>query len=185
MHLLWLNLDPAVLCSICIGGLISAGVCFLVGGPVYDKSQGSRLVETAGSPTVSSSFSASYSFSLIQPWGSEASVHWSGVNIWLSVALWVFWRAIMIVPFCELTIASIIVSDLVAFSSARSQFRPFTGPLFPRALLHFCLCSSFRQKQLWIIFWLWDGNHIPHFMPCLSVGGGLYKFPIPTVGYFI
>ena len=27
-------------------------------------------------------------------------------------------------------------------------------------------------------FWLWDGNLIPHLMSCLSVGGGLYKFPL-------
>jgi hypothetical protein len=24
-----------------------------------------------------------------------------------------------------------------------------------------------------------------HLMPCLSTGGGLYKFPLPTVGHFI
>jgi hypothetical protein len=23
-----------------------------------------------------------------------------------------------------------------------------------------------------------------HLMPCLSTGGGLYKFPLPTVGHF-
>ena len=43
--------DP-VLCPvdgcICIGGLISGGVCCLVGDPVSERSQGSRLVETAG-----------------------------------------------------------------------------------------------------------------------------------------
>jgi hypothetical protein len=31
-------------------------------------------------------------------------------------------------------------------------------------------------------FWLWNGNPIPHLMPCLSAGGGLSKFPLPSVG---
>ena len=47
----------------CVGGLISAGVCGLFGGPVFEKSQGSRLIETAGPPT-RSPFSISASFSL-------------------------------------------------------------------------------------------------------------------------
>jgi hypothetical protein len=33
-----------------------------------------------------------------------------------------------------------------------SQFGPVTGPPFPQAFLHFCLCSSFRQEQLWVSF---------------------------------
>ena len=40
-----------VLCCICIGGLISAGACCLVGGPVSERSRESRLIETAGPPT--------------------------------------------------------------------------------------------------------------------------------------
>jgi hypothetical protein len=32
---------------------------------------------------------------------------------------------------------------------------------------------------------LLDGNPIPHLMPCLPAGGGLYKFPLPTVGHSI
>jgi hypothetical protein len=43
---------------------------------VSEKSQGSRLVETAGLP----SFSASSSLSLIQPHGSPTSVYWLGVS---------------------------------------------------------------------------------------------------------
>jgi hypothetical protein len=27
--------------------------------------------------------------------------------------------------------------------------------------------------------------HPPHLMPCLCAGGGLYKFPLLTVGHFI
>jgi len=33
--------------------------------------------------------------------------------------------------------------------------------------------------------WLWDSNPIPHLMPCLFAGGGLYKFPLPTVEHLI
>jgi hypothetical protein len=46
----------------CVLGLISAGICCLVGGPVSERSQGSRLTETAGSPTGLASSSASSSF---------------------------------------------------------------------------------------------------------------------------
>jgi hypothetical protein len=41
-------------------GLISAGVCCLFGGPVFERSQGSRLIETSGSPTGSPFSSASF-----------------------------------------------------------------------------------------------------------------------------
>ena len=44
---------------------MSAGICCVVGGPVSEKSRGSRLVEIAGPPTGSPSSSASSSFSLI------------------------------------------------------------------------------------------------------------------------
>ena len=42
---------------------MSAGVCCLVGGPVSERSQGSRLVETAGIPMGLPSSSAFSSFS--------------------------------------------------------------------------------------------------------------------------
>jgi hypothetical protein len=42
-----MNTDLEVLYSMCIEGLISAGVCCLLGGPVFERSQGSRLIETA------------------------------------------------------------------------------------------------------------------------------------------
>jgi hypothetical protein len=51
-----------VLSCICVGGLISADVCCLVGGSVSERFQGSRLVETAGLPTGSPSSSASSIF---------------------------------------------------------------------------------------------------------------------------
>jgi hypothetical protein len=40
--------DPAVLCCIYVEGLILAVVCCLVGGPVSERSQGSRSIETDG-----------------------------------------------------------------------------------------------------------------------------------------
>jgi hypothetical protein len=75
MHLLLLNPDRAVLCCICVGGLITAVVCCLVGVPVSERSQGSKFIESAGPPISSPSSSASSSFPLIQPQGSAASVH--------------------------------------------------------------------------------------------------------------
>jgi hypothetical protein len=56
--------------TVCVRDLISAGVCCLFGGPVFEKS---RLIETAGPPT-------------IQPQGSAVSVHWLGANI----CIWLF-----------------------------------------------------------------------------------------------
>jgi hypothetical protein len=65
----------------CVRGIIIAGVCCLVGGPVSERFGGSRLIETADPPTGSPSSSTSSRFSLIQPQGSAASAHWLGVNI--------------------------------------------------------------------------------------------------------
>jgi hypothetical protein len=56
-----MNTDPEVLYCMSVEGLISAGVCCLFGGSMSERSQGSRLVETAGSPTESSFSSASFS----------------------------------------------------------------------------------------------------------------------------
>jgi hypothetical protein len=36
---------------VCVGGLISAGVWCLFGGPVFERSRGSGLIETAGPST--------------------------------------------------------------------------------------------------------------------------------------
>jgi hypothetical protein len=38
-----MNVDLAVLYCMCVGGLISDGVCCLFGGPVFERSRGSRL----------------------------------------------------------------------------------------------------------------------------------------------
>ena len=76
-----LSSNYAVLCCICVRDLISAGVCCLVGGSEFERSCGSRLIETAGHPTVSPSSSASFSFPLIQPQWSAVSVHWLSASI--------------------------------------------------------------------------------------------------------
>jgi hypothetical protein len=34
-------------------------------------------------------------------------------------------------------------------------------------------------------FLLWDGNPLPHLMPCLPAAGRLYKFPLSTIKHFI
>ena len=74
---------PGVFCCICF---IWAGICCLVGGSVSERSQGSRLAKTAGLPVGSASSSASSSFSLVQPQGSPAFVHWLGADI----CIWLF-----------------------------------------------------------------------------------------------
>jgi hypothetical protein len=43
-----MNTDPTVLYSMCVGGLISGGVCCLFGDPVFERSRGSRLIKTVG-----------------------------------------------------------------------------------------------------------------------------------------
>ena len=78
--LLPLRPDQAVLCCICVGSPGSALVCCLVGGPLSERSQGSKLVETAGPSMGSTSSSASFSLFLIQPQGSLTSVQWLGVS---------------------------------------------------------------------------------------------------------
>ena len=64
-------------------GLIPVAICCLVGGPVFERSQVSRLIETSGPPTGLPSSTASSSFPLIQPQGSAASVSWLGENIYI------------------------------------------------------------------------------------------------------
>jgi hypothetical protein len=56
-----MNTDLAVLYYMYVRGLISAGVCGLFGGPVFERSQGSRLFETAGPPREFPFSSASFS----------------------------------------------------------------------------------------------------------------------------
>jgi hypothetical protein len=46
-----MNTDLEVLYYIFVGGLISTGVCTLFGGSVFERSQGSTLIETAAPST--------------------------------------------------------------------------------------------------------------------------------------
>jgi hypothetical protein len=56
-----MNTDPEVLYYTYVEGLISASIYCLFGGPVLERSQESRLIENAGSPTGSPFYSASFS----------------------------------------------------------------------------------------------------------------------------
>ena len=177
-----------VLCCVRVGGLISAGICCLVGCPVSERYQGSRLIETAGPPKGSPSSLASSIFPLIQPQGSAVSVHSLGTNIcvWLLAPCWVFHRAVMIGPF------------LWVLYSLSNSVRPWGlhlswVPLWVCCWISFSLGSSpFLSLQFFQTgtimgqsFWLWDGNPIPYLMLCPSAGGELYKFPLPMIQHFI
>jgi hypothetical protein len=90
-----MNTEPEIHYCMFVGGLLSTGVCWLFGGPVFERFQRSRLIETAGPPTGSPFSSASISLSLIQQQGSASSVHCLGANIciWLfHLLLWSFRR---------------------------------------------------------------------------------------------
>jgi hypothetical protein len=86
--LFWLSSDPALLLYVCWGGggLISAGVCCLFGGLVFERSQGSRLIGTGCSPTGSPFSSASFNLYLIYPQGFPMSVHCLGLRICLCLS---------------------------------------------------------------------------------------------------
>ena len=157
------------------------------GGPVFERSLESRLIETSGPTTGSPSSSASSSLSLIQQQGSSASVHWLGATI----CLWLFQLLVQsfrgqsdLAPFCELTIALVIVSVLGTSPWAGSHFGPVNGPSFLQVPLHFHPCNSFKNNYESDV-WLWHGNPIPHLMSCFPPGGRLYKFSFSTVGHFI
>ena len=102
-----MNTDPAVLYCMCVGGLISAGVCCLFGGPVFERSRGSRLrllvlLQDCPSPQLLSAFPNSTT-------GVSCFCSLVGckyLHLILSAACWVFWRAVMIGLFCEHSIAS-------------------------------------------------------------------------------
>ena len=76
--------------------------------------------------------------SLIQQQWSAASVYSLGKNM------------SRLIPFCEHSIASIIVSGFGTSPSAGSNYGPVAGPSFPQAHLHLHPCNSFRQEELWV-----------------------------------
>ena len=71
--------------TVCVFGegcLISAGICCLFGGPVFERSQEFRLINTAGPVFYRIALLLSFfQPSLIQKQKSAASVHWLGTNI--------------------------------------------------------------------------------------------------------
>ena len=75
MHLLPLRPEQEYVCCIGVGDLSPVPECCLVGGSVFERSQESRLVETAGLPMGSPTSSASSRLSPIQALGSLDSVH--------------------------------------------------------------------------------------------------------------
>jgi hypothetical protein len=86
---------------------------------MFERSQGSRLIESVGPPTGLPSSTASSSFSLIQSNSMVSSfcplVGCKYLHMTLSAAGWVFRRAVMIgYFFCECSIASVTVSGLGA-----------------------------------------------------------------------
>jgi hypothetical protein len=98
--LLSLRSDQAVVCYICLRGLISASVCCLVRCSKSERSQASRLVETAGLPMGLHSFEASSIFSLIQSQRSQLlSVECKYLHLTLSAACWTSRRAAVLSSF--------------------------------------------------------------------------------------
>jgi hypothetical protein len=87
VHLLWLNPDPEVLYCIYVLGVSYQLVyaAWLVGQCVWEIS-GVQISWDCWSSYRVALLSASSCFSLIQPQGSAASVHWLGLNI----CIWLF-----------------------------------------------------------------------------------------------
>jgi hypothetical protein len=75
-----MNTDPEVLYFMYVVSLISVGVCYFFGGPVFERSWGSRIIKTAGPPTglpfSSVSFHLPNSITVV-----AAFVYWLGANI--------------------------------------------------------------------------------------------------------
>jgi hypothetical protein len=104
---------PKGLYCMCIGGLILACVCCLFGGPVLERSLGSRLgllvlLQDRLSPQLlSASPNSTTGLSCFCP-----LVGYKYQHLTLSAALWLFQRAVMLGPFFESFIASVIVWGL-------------------------------------------------------------------------
>jgi hypothetical protein len=96
----------------CVRSLISAGVCCLVGGSVFEISWGSRLSETAWASyrvTLLLSFFQLFPNSIIGISSFYPLVGGKFLHLTHSDAYYVFWRAVMIGPFYKCSIASVIV----------------------------------------------------------------------------
>jgi hypothetical protein len=77
-------------------------------------------------------------------------VGWKYLHLTHLAACWVFQRAVTIDPFLWTFHSPSNTVRPWGLPWEESLFGPVTGPPFPQALLHFCPCSSFRQKQLWV-----------------------------------
>ena len=99
-NLLWLNPDLAVLYCMCVVGLISAGVCCLLGGPVFERSQGSRLrlrVLLQDHPSLQLLSTFSNSTPGVNSFGTLFECKY--LHLTLPAACWVFRSAVMLGPF--------------------------------------------------------------------------------------
>ena len=135
----------------CVGGLISAGVCCLFGGPVFERTWRSRLrllvlLQDLPSPQVLSAFpNSTTGVSCFCPLSGCKYLH-----LTLSVACWAFRGAVVIDPFWELSIASVIVSDLQIFPWAGSW--DYMCSHEHAQIFHRNFCFS---------FWQWEATKSP------------------------
>ena len=104
----------------------------------------------------------------------------------LSVACWVLRSVAMLGPFLWVLHS---LSNSVRPWDLPLSWIPFLGLsldlLFLRLLSISIPVILSDRNNYGSELWLWDGNPIPHLMPCLPARGGLYKFPLPTVWPFI
>jgi hypothetical protein len=133
-------------------GFITSVLCCLVGGPWFERSQESKLSETAGPPTGLPPSSASSSFPLIQLHGSAASVHWLGTNIyiWFSCSSGLIgathWRPLILDPFLWVSISSTIMSGLLASPYAGSNVGPVSHKPCIQKSLSMQLLETMTEK---------------------------------------
>jgi hypothetical protein len=139
--------------------------------------------------------------------GGMTSVHWLELSICICLNQLLVnlseGRRASILP-CKHSIASIIVLSLGAPFEMNSKLGwsleclshevwtpkslapKWTNEPKMEFLLHFCPWSSFIQEQFWVRVFDCGITTPPfHLMPCFSNGGGLYKFPLTIVEYFI
>jgi hypothetical protein len=143
-----MNTDLEVLYCMCVGGLISTGICCLVGGQML-RDSGVQINWDRCSTYRISRLLSFFQPSLIQEQGSAASVYWLGA----SICIWLLQRLLGLLQgsharslFCERSIVS--VSGAGTSPWAGSFFGLVPGPSFPRGPLHFHPCNSFRQEKL-------------------------------------
>jgi hypothetical protein len=169
-----MNTDWEVLYFMCVGGLTSAGVCCPFGGPVFERSWGSRLrllvlLQDRPPPQLLSSFpNSTTGVSCFCP-----LVGCKYLYLTLLAACWVFLSVVMIGPF------------LWALHSLGNSVRPCDLPLswiplwawcwtfFSSGSSPFPSCKSFRWEQLWARVVTVGWSPLLHLMPCLLAEGGL------------